>query len=115
MIETEITWPGVYEKTIQNNGNNIDDEDNDEGHESDASDTAMTEFWIQPNLAEQVDLIFNAMKQCQSLHPDSADSISEEDFMEAEDDVDGANQIRNLNLDGEFPYFNSHYLGVIIS
>lgn len=96
-------WPGVYENNVQNNGNNIADEENDEGHESDDSEIVMTEFWLKPE-TDQVDEIFNAMKICQSMHPDPADSISEEDFMEAEDNdegIDGAHRMRNLNLDGQ--------------
>lgn len=106
MTEVEIIWPGVYENNVHNNGHNQDEED--EGHESDGSDEiVVTEFWIQPESNEVVDEIFNAMKQCQSMHPDPADSISEdEDYMEAEDyedgnaDGDGAHQMGNLNLDG---------------
>ena len=111
VTEVPITWPGVYENNVHNNGHNLDEED--EGHESDGSeDAAVTEFWIQPEANEIVDEIFNAMKQCQSMHPDPADSISEdEDYMEAEDadyedgnadgDGDGARQMRNLNLEGK--------------
>lgn len=111
MTECEITWPGVYENNVQNNGQN--EEEADEGHESDGSEeAAVTEFWVEPIRPENlrvVDQIFNAMKQCQSMHPDPADSISEdEDYMEAEDveddvdgDGDGAGQMRNLNLDGK--------------
>lgn len=70
MIESEIVWPGVYEKIVQNNGNNIEDEE-DEGHESDGSqDSSMTEFWLQPIQVEAglIDQIFNAMV-CTSFPP----------------------------------------------
>lgn len=105
MINSEVAWPGVYENNVHNNGNAVDDPDgNDEGHESD--EEPITEFYVVPiNTAEQdiVEAIFNAMKHCQSLHPDPDDSISEEDFMEAEDD-DGENSadegVRNLHIDG---------------
>jgi len=106
MIESEIIWPGIYGNNVQNNGNDIDDDSNDEGHESDASELVVTEFWLFPMQGDNetiVNQMFNGMKQCQSLHPDPNDSISEEDFMEAEDNdeaMDGENQMRNLNLDG---------------
>ncbi|XP_063707907.1 methylosome subunit pICln-like [Culicoides brevitarsis] len=106
MINLEVAWPGVYENNVHNNGNAVDDPDeNDEGHESDTEEP-MTEFYVVPiNTAEQdiVEAIFNWMKHCQSLHPDPDDSISEEDFMEAEDD-DGeasAEGVRNLHIDDE--------------
>lgn len=103
MTEAEITWPGVYENHIHNNGRDANEDD--EGHESDGSEEIVTEFWVEPEHNDVVDQIFNAMKQCQSMHPDPADSISEdEDYMEAEDAEDdggdGAGQMRNLNLDG---------------
>lgn len=104
MINSEVAWPGVYENNVHNNGNVAEDpDDNDEGHESDTEEP-ITEFYVVPiiNTAEQdiVEAIFNAMKHCQSLHPDPDDSISEEDFMEAEDD-DGAEGVRNLHIDGK--------------
>lgn len=30
----------------------------------------MTEFWFVPNDETSIESIFDAMKQCQSLHPD---------------------------------------------
>lgn len=106
MINSEVTWPGVYEKNEQNNGNALEDPDeHDEGHESDPEEP-MTEFGVVPiNTADRdiVEAIFNAMKHCQSLHPDPEDSISEEDFMEAEDDDDegSVEGVRNLHIDGK--------------
>lgn len=104
MINLEVAWPGVYENNVHNNGN-ADPDENDEGHESDTEEP-MTEFYVIPINATEPDVveaIFNAMKHCQSLHPDPDDSISEEDFMEAEDD-DGeasAEGVRNLHIDGK--------------
>jgi hypothetical protein len=40
----------------------------------------MTEFWLIPADQSVVTNIYNAMKDCQILHPDPADSVdSEED------------------------------------
>lgn len=106
MVNSEVIWPGVYENNVHNNGNAAEDPDeNDEGHESDPEEP-MTEFGVVPiNTTDQdiVEAIFNAMKHCQSLHPDPDDSISEEDFMEAEDDDDerSAERVRNLHIDGK--------------
>lgn len=48
----------------------------------------MTQMWLQPVDQTAIQQIFNAMKHCQSLNPDPADSLSEDDenYMEAEDD-----------------------------
>jgi chloride channel, nucleotide-sensitive, 1A len=90
IIDINLNWPGVYEFRQQNNQNGVilnhdggdDEEDeNDEGHETDGSDDEMTEFWLIPSDQTLVTPIYNAMKDCQVLHPDPADSVddSEED------------------------------------
>lgn len=107
MINAAVTWPGVYENNMQNNGNMNGQDEDDEGHESDISDeeNAMTEFLIVPMAVTENDVvteIFNAMKHCQSLHPDPNDSVSDDDFMEANDEEAGAaGAMRNLNLEGK--------------
>lgn len=67
----------------------------------------MTLMWLEPKDPNTVQQIFDAMKHCQSLHPDPADSISDDDdFMEAEDagfigfDDVGQGDLRNLRIDG---------------
>ncbi|XP_011206180.1 methylosome subunit pICln [Bactrocera dorsalis] len=106
----------------------LDDERNvdvDEGNvtddEGDITDDNLTECWILPDDVNTVDIIFQAMTECQALHPDSDDSLSEEsDFMDDDDDgnnlenvpalvgngarddaEDAQGGIRNLNLNDE--------------
>ncbi|XP_055373972.1 methylosome subunit pICln [Condylostylus longicornis] len=117
MLDHQLVWEGVYDPSAANgnaNGNAMeqeedDDSENDEGNESGCQDD-MTEMWLIPNDITAVDQIFQSMKECQTLHPDSADSISDEsDFMDAveeqnEDEFDddnhgeNVNDMRNLNI-----------------
>lgn len=68
--------------------------DEDEGSEiSEDSDddetTAITEIRFIPDDNDALDSMFRAMSECQILHPDANDSLSEEDnFEDAEEDSD---------------------------
>ncbi|XP_017462747.1 PREDICTED: methylosome subunit pICln [Rhagoletis zephyria] len=109
MLDHNLEWRGVYDKTTRapennHNGNaegvddgvpmeqRLDNENDeiDEGNatddEDERNDEQLTECWLIPDDANTVDIMFQAMTECQALHPDSADSISEEsDFMDDED------------------------------
>lgn len=39
----------------------------------------LTEMWLVPDDADEVDKIYGAMTQCQTLHPDPNDSFSDDD------------------------------------
>ncbi|XP_054739059.1 methylosome subunit pICln [Anastrepha obliqua] len=103
---------------------NESDGDVDEGNATDEEDEhnsdQLTECWLIPDDVNTVDIMFQAMNECQALHHDSADSISEEsDFMDDEDGESFGNGIgpagnggrddaeeaqggmRNLNLNDE--------------
>lgn len=70
----------------------IDDEGSGMSGESDEDDdetTAITEIRFIPDDNSALDSMFRAMSECQILHPDADDSISEEEnFEDAEEDSD---------------------------
>uniref|UniRef100_A0A1A9WZN2 Methylosome subunit pICln n=1 Tax=Glossina brevipalpis TaxID=37001 RepID=A0A1A9WZN2_9MUSC len=96
MLDHQLTWPGIYEVTaasphinvqngVEDEGNATDEEENDDEIFQDAEEEQITECWLIPEDVNTVDTIFQAMTECQALHPDSADSISEEsDYMDDE-------------------------------
>uniref|UniRef100_A0A1B0AT30 Methylosome subunit pICln n=1 Tax=Glossina palpalis gambiensis TaxID=67801 RepID=A0A1B0AT30_9MUSC len=96
MLDHQLTWPGVYEVTaaspyiniqngVEDEGNATDEEENDDEIFQDAEEEQITECWLIPEDVNTVDTIFQAMTECQALHPDSADSVSEEsDYMDDE-------------------------------
>ncbi|XP_052860756.1 methylosome subunit pICln [Anopheles cruzii] len=104
MLDINLVWPGFYQGPPENNGNaHLEDEEgeNDEGHESDASEAAMTEIWFLPSSSQILDEIYVAMRECQSLNPGS-DVSEDEDYMEAEvDDLPEVGEMRNLQLDDD--------------
>ncbi|KAH8300308.1 hypothetical protein KR044_012725 [Drosophila immigrans] len=58
-----------------------DDDDDDDDNFEDAVDQQLedvTECWLLPDDIHTVDTMYNAMTTCQALHPDSADSNSED-------------------------------------
>ncbi|KAK0086779.1 hypothetical protein PV325_011205 [Microctonus aethiopoides] len=85
MVDSEIDLPNIA--GLQNNGN---DGTNSGDEEDDAdSETVITEMRFAPDNTNNLDAIFQAMNQCQALHPDPQDSFSdaEEDIYEdAEED-----------------------------
>lgn len=143
MLDHKLQWEGVYDPGSHNSSNmngsvgggggnasnnengadgdginqqqqnNDNDSDNDEGNESDCEQD-FTELWLIPSDTNCVEDIFQAMKECQALHPDSADSISDEgNFMDAQDiddddnddpdddDEIGQNDMKHLNINDE--------------
>ncbi|XP_058116036.1 methylosome subunit pICln isoform X1 [Anopheles coustani] len=107
MLDIDLVWPGFYQGRPEHNGNAHPEDDegleneDDEGHESDASEAAMTEMWFQPRSSQNVDEIFSAMRECQSLNPGSEVS-EDEDYMEAEEeDLQEVGEMQNLQLDDE--------------
>lgn len=104
MLDVNIVWPGFYSgPPAENNGDAHPDEqgEDDEGHDSEISESAMTEMWLQPASREILDQMFSAMRECQSLNPGS-DVSEDEDYMEAEEDeLEEVGDMRNLQLDGE--------------
>jgi len=85
------------------NGNGrLSIEDDDEGTCED-EEPEMTEIWFVPTDENTIENIFDAMKQCQSLHPDPEQFSEEEeeleDFRMAEDD--GAEDIGNLHIEDD--------------
>lgn len=109
----------LMEQQFNDEQNDDVDEGNVTDDEGDSIDDNLTECWILPDDVNTVDIIFQAMTECQALHPDSTDSLSEEsDFMDddgnnlenvpvlvgngARDDTEDAQGgIRNLNLNDE--------------
>lgn len=88
-----------------------DEDDDDDDNFEDAVDQQLdevTECWLLPDDIHTVDTMYNAMTTCQALHPDSADSNSEDsDPMEdaggvgmAFDDQDMAEDAHTLGRNG---------------
>ncbi|XP_011184616.1 methylosome subunit pICln [Zeugodacus cucurbitae] len=120
-VAQQINGEIVHMEQQLDDERNIDvDEGNVTDDEGDNTDDHLTECWILPDDVNTVDIIFQAMTECQALHPDSADSLSEEsDFMDDDDgnsiesvpvlvgndEIDDAEDaqggIRNLNLNDE--------------
>ncbi|KAJ6647929.1 Methylosome subunit pICln [Pseudolycoriella hygida] len=104
ILDYRLLWPNVVEHRNGNsNGNSSENDDEvDEGNYED-DDEEMTQMWLIPCDAEEVDKIYNAMIQCQILNPDPNDSLSEEEeFMEALDEnVEELDpeEMQNLNID----------------
>lgn len=46
---------------------------------SDEDQQELTEMWLVPDDPAEVDKIYAAMTQCQTLHPDPNDSFSDDD------------------------------------
>ncbi|XP_017836082.1 methylosome subunit pICln [Drosophila busckii] len=110
MLDRKVEWEGVYtgRNNVEVNGQNgggeqgdgVANNDVDEGNGSDGPDEddddddnfedavdqhldEVTECWLLPDDILTVDTMYNAMTTCQALHPDSADSNSEDsDIME---------------------------------
>lgn len=57
----------------------LNDEDNSAGDDEndDDSETPMTEMRFAPDNTNNLELMFQAMNQCQALHPDPQDSFSD--------------------------------------
>merc|ERR1712130_526175 len=71
-----------------------DDESGDEGD----SEGGMTEIRFVPDDASSLDSMFTAMSECQQLHPDTDDSVSEAE--EEEGMYDDAEEDAGANGDG---------------
>ncbi|EDW36239.1 GL16784 [Drosophila persimilis] len=101
MLDHKVEWNGVYgnpQPAIVNGqngggaeadvdeGNGSDEHDEDDENFEDAVDEQfeeVTECWLLPEDIHTVDTMYSAMTTCQALHPDSADSNSEDsDAME---------------------------------
>ncbi|XP_064544294.1 methylosome subunit pICln [Drosophila montana] len=106
MLDRKVEWEGVYMgRSPEVNGQNgagdephrnaVANNDDDEGNGSDEHDQddedddnfedavdqqldEVTECWLLPDDIHTVDTMYNAMTTCQALHPDSADSNSED-------------------------------------
>lgn len=109
MLDHKLYWQGVYGE----NGSTPHENESGDEDEDSISDE-MTELWLIPTDPNIVDTIYQAMTDCQALHPDSADSISESDgeFMDfdavvqdrGDDDDDdnvGENNMQGLNINDE--------------
>lgn len=97
-------------------GNGSDEHDEDDNFE-DAVDEQfgeVTECWLMPEDIHTVDTMYSAMTTCQALHPDSANSDSEDsdpmqdaggledEAMEEDDALTlGRNGVQNLSLDDD--------------
>lgn len=77
MLDVHIDYPPSQGNGQLNNGNDermaqdgdIGDDDDDEGTCED-EEPRMTEIWYTPHDENRIEEIFEAMKHCQSLHPD---------------------------------------------
>lgn len=69
----------------------------------------MTEMRFVPDDKGMLDAMFHAMSECQSLHPDSQDSFSEDE--ESFEDADGEEGEYHLSGDAPIPLHNSSYEG----
>lgn len=84
MVDAKVDLPD--EATSPESNSDDDDDDDDD------SDAPMTEMRFAPDNTNNLDAMFQAMNQCQALHPDPNDSFSdaEEDIYEdaAEDEFE---------------------------
>lgn len=99
MLDHQLKWPGIYDAEIHNNSNGIveqshsdsesaSNDDEDDVYE-DAEDGQVTECWLIPQDPNSVNTMYQAMTDCQALHPDSGDSISgDSEYMEEENEDD---------------------------
>ncbi|SPP75045.1 methylosome subunit pICln [Drosophila guanche] len=97
MLDHKVEWNGVYggnpQQLIVNGqngggaeadvdeGNGSDEHDEDDENFEDAVDEQfeeVTECWLLPEDIHTVDTMYRAMTMCQAMHPDSADSNSED-------------------------------------
>ncbi|KAM7357670.1 chloride nucleotide-sensitive channel icln [Cochliomyia hominivorax] len=99
MLDHQLKWPGIYEGETHNHSNGIaehpqsgsenESEDDDNDDYEDAQDVQMTECWLIPQDENCVNTMYQAMTECQALHPDSGDSISgDSEYMDDEGDDD---------------------------
>jgi len=65
----------------------VEDKDCSDTESADESDSRHNEIRFVPEDKSHLELMFKAMSECQALHPDPNDSISEEDDEDEEDDV----------------------------
>ncbi|EDW91770.1 methylosome subunit pICln [Drosophila teissieri] len=131
MLDHKVEWNGVYGDPPQHavngrngggseaevdEGNGSDEHDDDDNFEDavDEQFEEVTECWLLPDDIHTVDTMYSAMTTCQALHPDSADSDSEDsdpmqdaggledEAMEEEDALTlGRNGVQNLSLDDD--------------
>ncbi|XP_017027602.1 methylosome subunit pICln [Drosophila kikkawai] len=99
MLDHKVEWSGVYGDPPQpavngqngagaaagndaevDEGNGSDEHDEEENFEDavDEQFEEVTECWLLPDDIHTVDTMYSAMTTCQALHPDSADSDSED-------------------------------------
>ncbi|XP_013114932.2 methylosome subunit pICln [Stomoxys calcitrans] len=112
VIDRQFKWPNTDSQNAGNGNGHAaeangdgDNSDSDEEVFQDAEEDQITECWLLPEDTNVVDTMYQAMTECQSLHPDSEDSISEDsDLMEDDEnaDFDDADEyIHNFNGSGE--------------
>ncbi|XP_017050002.1 methylosome subunit pICln [Drosophila ficusphila] len=131
MLDHKVEWSGVYGDPPQpavngqnrggpdaevDEGNGSDEHEEDDNFEDavDEQFEEVTECWLLPDDIHTVDTMYSAMTTCQALHPDSADSDSDDsdpmqdagglddDAMEEEDALTlGRNGVQNLSLDDD--------------
>ncbi|XP_031620446.1 methylosome subunit pICln [Contarinia nasturtii] len=106
MLDVHIDYPrsqgnGHDERMAQDG--DIEEDDDDEGTCED-EEPPMTEIWYTPHDENRIEEIFEAMKHCQSLHPDPNDSFSEEEdeeFIMAEENNHAEDDLQNLHIDDD--------------
>ncbi|EDV54942.1 methylosome subunit pICln [Drosophila erecta] len=131
MLDHKVEWNGVYggppQQVVNGRNGGVSEAEVDEGNGSDEHDDddnfedavdeqfeEVTECWLLPDDIHTVDTMYSAMTTCQALHPDSADSDSEDsdpmqdaggledEAMEEEDALTlGRNGVQNLSLDDD--------------
>lgn len=98
MLDHQLKWPGIYECDDEHSNGISDHHDCDVGNEADeelfndAEEMQITECWLIPEDQNSVNTMYQAMTECQALHPDSDDSISEDsEYMD--DDEEDCNDV----------------------
>ncbi|XP_011494168.1 PREDICTED: methylosome subunit pICln [Ceratosolen solmsi marchali] len=88
IVDIKVDFPD--DPTLEPNDNNESNtDDNNDDDDDDDSDAPITEMRFAPDNINSLEAMFQAMKECQALHPDPQDSFSdaEEDIYEdAEED-----------------------------
>ncbi|XP_014219383.1 methylosome subunit pICln [Copidosoma floridanum] len=102
MVDAKVDFPDG--SSLEPSERNADD--SDEINQDDDSEAPITEMRFAPDDTNNLDAMFQAMNQCQALHPDPQDSFSdaEEDiYLDAEED-----EFEHLEVGaGDAPYIIS--------
>ncbi|CAB0039925.1 unnamed protein product [Trichogramma brassicae] len=85
MVDAKVHFPESLGLDFNNDnnrsnnttGSNDEDDDDDDDDDDEDSEAPITEMRFAPDNTNNLDAMFQAMNQCQALHPDPQDSFSD--------------------------------------